>query len=64
MLGEHTLFTVNLRGQLVSQRRLEYHPAACWPYTPSAAGGGGRDRASGFGELSTCEHLLVATHNR
>jgi hypothetical protein len=45
VLGEHTLFVLDLRGQVVAQKRLEYHPAACccYPVPPVASAPGGDD---------------------
>lgn len=53
-MGEHTLFVMDLRGQVIMQKRLEYHPAACccYPVPPVASAPGGE------------ENLLVATHTK
>jgi Bardet-Biedl syndrome 9 protein len=53
-VGEHTLFVMDLRGQVIMQKRLEYHPAACccYPVPPVASAPGGE------------ENLLVATHTK
>jgi hypothetical protein len=67
---EHCLFIVSAtQGRLLLQRRLEYHPAACWPYpAPSPpTGGPGRYPAGGAGGLSGssgADNLLVATHTK
>jgi hypothetical protein len=56
---EHSLFVVSsLGGQLLLQRRLEYHPACCWPYPapPDPAGSSGAGGAA--------DSLLVSTHTR
>jgi len=54
---EHSLFVVSAAsGQLLLQRRLEYHPAACRPYpAPGVTAGAGGGEA---------DNLLVATHTK
>ena len=57
------------------QRRLEYHPACCWPFSPpnqaAAAGpqspmGSGSSRAllGQRGAAAVADHLLIATHTK
>lgn len=29
VVGEHTLFALNSRGQMIMQKRLDYHPMCC-----------------------------------
>lgn len=59
VVGEHSLFAVSAAsGQLLLQRRLEYHPACCRAYgvpPPGAAGAAAGDTGDG---------LLVATHTK
>lgn len=58
VLGEHTIFCVSARGQLVMQRRLEYHPACCTAYPSSAI------RQPTGQQGGPLENLLVSTHTR
>jgi Bardet-Biedl syndrome 9 protein len=65
VLAEHTFFVLNLRGQLLVQRRLDYHPACCWPFPA------GPDSSSSSAASTTQqqqqrppENLLVATHTK
>ena len=76
VLCERSLFVVAARtGELLLQRRLEYHPACCWPYPAAASApgdGGGRGPLStgsagsdvGGGVSEKEDSLLVATHTR
>eukprot|EP00877_Chromochloris_zofingiensis_P007511 jgi/Chrzof1/3012/Cz12g08060.t1 len=55
VLCEHTFFVLSLRGQLLMQRRLDYHPACCWPYASAFTAGN---------KPSRLDNLLVATHTK
>jgi hypothetical protein len=66
VLCERSLFVVAARtGDLLLQRRLEYHPACCWPY-PAAAGGGpgGGPGEPAPGSGGGPDSLLVATYTQ
>jgi hypothetical protein len=58
VLAEHTFFILNLRGQLLVQRRLDYHPSCCYAFP--AGGGSGNDLTGS----SPPENLLIATHTK
>jgi Bardet-Biedl syndrome 9 protein len=65
VLAEHTFFVLNLRGQLLVQRRLDYHPACCWhfpagPNNSSAATNPTQQQQ----QQRAPENLLIATHTK
>lgn len=62
VLAEHTFFTVNLRGQILVQRRLEYHPACCWPFSSGSNDSSSPSKSSAAAVAP--ENLLVATHTK
>ncbi|KAF8061317.1 bbs9 [Scenedesmus sp. PABB004] len=65
VLAEHTFFVLDLRGALLVQRRLDYHPAAAWPFPSGGGGGGGGGAGAGAGaDDAPPDSLLVGTHTR
>eukprot|EP00775_Hariotina_reticulata_P008314 gene8314-8499_t len=59
VLAEHTFFIISLRGQLLVQRRLDYHPSCCCAFPAGSRGSGGDLTIS-----SPPENLLIATHTK
>jgi Bardet-Biedl syndrome 9 protein len=74
VLAEHTFFVLNLRGQLLTQRRLDYHPACCWPFPagPNSSSSSSSSAATNSQQLQqqqkqkqrAPDNLLVATHTK
>ncbi|WIA14131.1 hypothetical protein OEZ85_002674 [Tetradesmus obliquus] len=67
VLAEHTFFVLNLRGQLLLQRRLDYHPACCWPFPAgpdSSSSSSATANPNQQQQQRPPENLLVATHTK
>uniref|UniRef100_A0A383VDZ0 PTHB1 N-terminal domain-containing protein n=1 Tax=Tetradesmus obliquus TaxID=3088 RepID=A0A383VDZ0_TETOB len=68
VLAEHTFFVLNLQGQLLLQRRLDYHPACCWPFPAgpdsSSSSSSATANPNQQQQQRPPENLLVATHTK
>jgi Bardet-Biedl syndrome 9 protein len=64
VLAEHTFFVVSLRGQLLLQRRLDYHPACCWPFPAAPDSSSAAANPTQQQQQRPPENLLVATHTK
>jgi Bardet-Biedl syndrome 9 protein len=64
VLAEHTFFVLNLRGQLLIQRRLDYHPACCWPFQAGPNSSSAATNTTQQQQQRAPENLLVATHTK